>query len=135
MSCAATTALGARSATSVAGTAAASILVPPRSRNPVWTSVAPTVARNNGGEVRIPSSREHGGSRRRGGAGAVLGPVARADLLRRARRLAGSRRGDRRDRDLPAGVQRERQRPVRDQPPHRGAGGRGPGGRRRVPRL
>ena len=56
-------------------------------------------------------------------------------VLRRPGRNAGSRLGDRRDRDVPPRIERERRRPVRDEHPHRGADRPGPPHRRSLPQL
>ena len=78
----------------------------------------------NGGSASV--TREHDCPRSGGGAQALLGARPAARLLRRPRRHAGAGRGDRRDRGLPARVERERRRAVRDEPPHRGARRAGP---------
>src|SRR5947209_16078394 len=62
------------------------------------------------------SPREHRRVRRRGGAGALLGAPHAARLLRRAGRDAGAGRGDRGDRVLPPGGERERRRRACEEP-------------------
>ena len=59
----------------------------------------------------------------------------RPRLLRRPRRLAGAGRGDRRGLELLPHLEREHERPVRDQPPHRGARRPRARDRRPLPRL
>src|SRR3989454_3056079 len=91
-----------------------------------------TVSPGPDGARTIGSTRE---LRRRGRPPALLGAPGRPRLLRRARRDAVPGRGDRRDRDLPARVERERERTLRAQPAHGSPGRALARDGRRLPRL
>src|SRR5215216_854030 len=135
MSWAATTALGVRSATSAAGTAAASIEFPLEFSK---TRISDQCCTYGSDEQRGPRigyrlNGEHAGTRRGGGAGSLLVAVAVARVLRRAGRNAGAGRGGRRDCRLPAGVERQPRRAVRDEAAQRPARRLGAEGCRTVP--
>ena len=80
-------------------------------------------------------SGEHDPARRRSRAAALLRAAAHARVLRRAGRDAVPRRGDRRDRRLPARGQREHRRALRDERAHRRADRARAGGRGPLPQL
>ena len=79
--------------------------------------------------------REHGRPRRRSRSEALHRARPPADPARCAGRDTGSRLGDRRDGDIPARVEREPRRALRDEPPQRPRRRPGAHGRRRAARL